>query len=91
MAFGKKIMPSFTRESLNERSKFKPKAWSHQDDLKALIGKRVKLTRVAYTGTTYDYGKLVAADQFTLKLQAPTGHVCVYFKSAFISFEEDFS
>lgn len=65
----------------------KPKRWSHQDDLDALIGKRVVV--VAIEGG-HSFGVLLAADQFTLKLDLEgqslvTSHYVV-FKSALSSF-----
>lgn len=44
----------------------KPKAWSHQDDLKALVGKQVRL--IVANREHAVIGKLVQADQFTLKV-----------------------
>jgi hypothetical protein len=58
----------------------KPKRWSHQDDLTALIGKTIVCGRS--DGMSLE-GVLVEADQFTLKIQTPEFALPVLvFKSA---------
>lgn len=74
----------FSVENRSDRRPIKPAAWNHQNDLKELVGKRVRL---ALLNGQVPEGTLVAADQFTLKLSIG-GRVTVYFKSATISFGE---
>ena len=60
--------------------KSKPKAWSHQDELKAGRGKKITLTHVS--GETV-VGKLLEADQFTIKVLHVVGNgqsALTYFK-----------
>jgi len=66
----------------------KPRAWSHQDDLKAWKGERVSLHFAdSRPGVV---GKLVEADQFTIKIVSETlgAREEVYFKSALRSFHK---
>ncbi|WLR91026.1 hypothetical protein [Shinella zoogloeoides] len=66
----------------------RPKSWSHQDDLTAAIGKKIRLMRAPMPNIE---GKVLAADQFTVKVevQSPSGALSavVVFKSALTSFE----
>lgn len=64
----------------------KPRRWSHQDELQALVGKQVNLTYTAGSNFFTREGLLVAADQFTLKIRDERGDERVYFKSAMINF-----
>jgi len=62
----------------------KPQAWSHQHELASLIGKNIRIC----LGGPIIHGKLVAADQFTLKVVDLYDEATVYFKSAIVSFKE---
>jgi hypothetical protein len=70
----------------NERTKFKPKAWSHQDELKQAVGKTVKLYHLAEDGTAYSAGELVSADAFTLRVRHQQS-VLTYFKHGIVAYE----
>lgn len=61
----------------------KPKKWSHQDDLEAAIGKRV---RVGSGAGNLAEATLLAADAFTLKLQFEDGLLTV-FKHSITAYE----
>ena len=61
-----------------------PAVWSHQHDLKAAIGKEVF---VQLSGDNFLVGKLLEADQFTLKLEDIGKGVIVVFKSAVAYFK----
>lgn len=65
----------------------KPKRWSHQDELTAAVGKKVRLV----SNNMVETGELVAADQFTIKVKYDNGtgdlRFVVVFKSALTSFE----
>lgn len=64
----------------------KPKAWSHQDDLKDAVGKTVALL---FSDGTVKAGPLVAADQFTLKVRIVVTDgqsVMTFFKSALVAY-----
>ena len=67
----------------------KPKRWSHQDDLDALVGKRIGIIT---TGEGHEIGRLVAADQFALKLaiegQSSLTSPTIVFKHAIRCFAE---
>jgi hypothetical protein len=74
------------------RQKAKPgRSWSHQNDLSHAIGKKVRIEIVAGSDVKTREGRLLAADQFTLKLELTGGNragdVVIYFKSALMSFE----
>lgn len=64
-----------------------PKPWSHQGDLAALKGKKITLCfdaeRTLLGSVT---GKLIDADQFTVKLDIGASTPVVYFKSAMTAF-----
>lgn len=63
----------------------KPKTWSHQDDLQAAIGKKIRIKLIG-EGNPIE-GTLVAADQFSLKLsQHDSAFFSVYYKSSLTSF-----
>lgn len=53
-------------ERANERRPNRPKPWSHQDELKALRGKRVCITFLDDDAEVYD---LLEADPFALRLR----------------------
>jgi hypothetical protein len=62
--------------------------WSHQDDLTAAIGKKVSAFT---TGNLIVDGRLLAADQFTVKIDYvdPTDEISgqtVFFKHAIVGF-----
>lgn len=62
----------------------KPKAWTHQDDLKSLKGKEVALFILGCPEIT---GLLLEADQFTIKiLETNSKSVVTYFKHTLTSF-----
>lgn len=58
--------PNFKTERAGERKPFKPKPWSHQNELVAAKGKRVEIFFSQYDGLA---GVLIDADQFTLKIE----------------------
>lgn len=66
-----------------KRRPYKPRPWSHQDDLIDMIGKTVTLLVVERGWIS---GKLIAADQFTLKIDAGEKSAVTYFKSALLCF-----
>lgn len=70
---------TITVERKGERRPFKPKAWTHMDELKTLIGKRVVIVGHNAEDTR---GTLVAADQFTLLLSTPHTSNLIVFKGA---------
>lgn len=76
--------PHFKRENSNDRTKFKPKAWTHQDQLKSLIGKKIS---IVYRDDAVFTGTLLNADQFTIQIQGPETVITV-FKSALTCFTE---
>jgi len=66
--------------TLKQAQPKKPAAWNHQQDLTAGIGKTVAVSILDVGPVT---GRLVAADQFTLKIENPeTGEPFIVFKSA---------
>ena len=81
---------SFIVENKEQRRPFKPKPWTHQDDLKAMIGKKITLVFFSGEARRQRDGVLEAADQFTLKLSGVDGNKSTqtYFKHALFSFEE---
>ena len=70
----------------NDRNKFKPKPWSHQQDLAALRGKKIRFQMEL---GEYE-GVLVEADQFAIKVRIDGAAVEdreeVFFKHAIFSF-----
>lgn len=79
-----RVFPSNDKQRPRKPILSKPKAWSHQDDLKALKGQRVALTLV--NGNIFA-GVLLDADQFTIKLLADdTQSVVTYYKHILASF-----
>lgn len=79
-----RIQQDFAKRRQNGRP-IKPKAWSHQDDLKALVGQAIKIQLPS--GATM-IGKLESADAYTLKLSFPQQDqsALTYFKSALLAF-----
>lgn len=69
--------PTFTSDRL--RKPLKPRAWNHQQELRELTDKMV--TVEFRTGATLT-GKLLAADQFTLKIEFSPGKASTVFKHA---------
>lgn len=59
--------PTFKRERAGDRKPFKPKPWSHQDDLRALKGKTIDI--VFLGGREAIKGTLLDSDQFALKVE----------------------
>lgn len=53
----------------------KPKRWSHQDDLDGAIGRTLRVQNKI--GQLAD-AKLIAADQFTLKLEFDDGTLTIF-------------
>lgn len=69
------------------RQPFKAKAWSHQDDLKAAIGKDIAISFSAEDKERY---RLLGADQFTLKVGDPSGvnkSALTFFKGNLLGYE----
>jgi hypothetical protein len=62
--FPRSQMP-FKTERAGDRKPFKPKRWSHQQDLEKLKGKKVDLV---YPNGEWVRGVLLEADQFTLRV-----------------------
>lgn len=82
-----KVYPSNDKPRPRKPLLSKPKQWSHQDDLRALKGKRVALTLV--NGNIFS-GVLLEADQFTIKLLADdTKSVVTYYKHILASFSAE--
>ena len=54
-------------ENKNKRRPYKPKAWSHHDELKAMIGKQI----VIVSSGVETEAKLLETDSFTIKVQIP--------------------
>lgn len=65
------------------RQPMKPKAWNHQDELKASAGRDVTLFLL--DGTTRR-AKLVAADQFTIKAALTGQSALTYFKGNLLGY-----
>jgi hypothetical protein len=66
------------------RQPMKPRAWSHQDDLKAGIGRQIT---VMFAGGGNRTGKLIAADQFTIKLAGNGQSALTYCKGNLLGYE----
>ena len=65
---------------------FKVKAWSHQDELKSLIGKRITLV---YTNDVEVTAELLSADAFTLRVRIDkTGVTSTIFKHYLAAYSE---
>jgi hypothetical protein len=58
--------PNFKTERAGDRKPYKPKPWSHQNDLAAAKGKQIDVFFGAADGMR---GVLLEADQFSLKLE----------------------
>lgn len=69
----------FGRPELSKKTLGLPKAWSHQDDLKAMIGKPIVIIQGAVVTV---YPKLLAADAFTLKCEDNNKSALTLFKHA---------
>lgn len=68
------------------KQKSRQKRWSHQDELEALKGKRLRITTA---DGHFFFGTLVEADQFTIKVDRTDGlKPVVVFKSGLTSFQE---
>ncbi|UIN38308.1 hypothetical protein [Methylobacterium oryzae] len=65
------------------RQPMKPRAWNHQDELKAGVGRDVTLALL--DGTTRR-GKLVAADQFTIKAAIGNQSALTFFKGNLLGY-----
>jgi len=79
----------FALEKKGERKPFRPRAWSHQDDLKHMRGKTIKITMPGSAGDRCVTGTLMESDQFTLKIQRQNDQaILTYFKSHLIAFQE---
>jgi hypothetical protein len=65
------------------RQPMKPRAWNHQDELKAGAGRDVTLFLL--DGTT-GRAKLVAADQFTIKVWFVDHSSLTYFKGNLLGY-----
>lgn len=76
---------SFSVERKSERRPFKPKAWSHQDELKAAVGKVVVLRLVDQADPVI--GTLMAADAFALSIRVGNSQSTrTYYKHALVSY-----
>ena len=64
------------------RQPMKPKAWNHQDELKAAVGREITL----FFGDTSRRGKLLGADQFTIKVSFNYQSAMTYFKGNLASY-----
>jgi hypothetical protein len=66
----------------------KEKPWSHQDDLKALIGKNIAIEFISLRGQ-FDTYFLVAADAYAVKIVNPKDKsVLTYFKHQIAGYKE---
>jgi len=74
---------TFTVERKSDRKTYKPKAWSHQDDLKYMKGRTVDIYLTQGAVIT---GLLLDSDQFTLKIEHKDKSVMTYFKSGLVAF-----
>jgi hypothetical protein len=79
-------------EKKNERKPYKVKPWSHQDELKSLVGRPVRLySAVPDFNRPVHEGVLVQTDAYTLKLERLVEgrkSVVTYFKSGLAGYEE---
>ena len=75
-------------EPAKKPKKFKPKRWSHQDELTALKGTKITVCFTRLIGTSsYTQGVLLEADQFTLKIdRGPYNSPEIVFKHTIHSF-----
>lgn len=64
------------------RQPMKPRAWNHQDELKAAIGRQITL----YLDGPARSGRLVAADQFTIKVAHQSQSSLTYFKGNLLGY-----
>lgn len=64
------------------RQPYKPKAWNHQDELKAALGREIT---VHFDGRSHT-GTLVAADQFTIKVSRNDQSALTYFKGNLLGY-----
>lgn len=67
--------PNSSRPTLRRPHKSRP--WSHQDELKGLIGKQIRM--ISNNGGTLT-GTLLAADAFTIKIGIDDKSAFTYFK-----------
>jgi hypothetical protein len=65
------------------RQPMKPRAWNHQDDLKAAVGRQITV----HFGATTRTGTLIAADQFTIKVAQESQSALTYFKGNLTGYE----
>ncbi|KAA5603489.1 hypothetical protein F1188_19640 [Roseospira marina] len=67
----------------------RPKAWTHQGELKELIGQKVEIELAVGGDLRQRVGFLLAADPYTIKLRLSgnrTGEVRTFFKSALLDY-----
>jgi len=74
----RKPYPVVERKGERRPIKVRPKKWSHQHDLDALVGKKI---RIQFRNGDVETGELVAADQYALKLACSDQSAMTYFKS----------
>lgn len=74
---------SNSKSQSRKSTKHKPKAWSHQDDLKHRVGKDITLLLTDNSDCTV---RLLGADQFTLHVERKNGERGVIFKHALIGY-----
>lgn len=67
-----------------QRRPYKPKAWSHQDDLKDAVGKHIE---IQLNSGPLLAGRLVAADAYTIKLKRASSSLVTINKSALTYYE----
>jgi hypothetical protein len=76
------------RSYSDARKPYRPKPWSHQNELKSLIGETIV---VMYPDGTRLTGDLLNADQFTLQVRVRSEEGCViaectFFKHAIVGY-----
>lgn len=78
---------TFDKRPQKSPKPFKPKAWTHQDDLRAQCGKGIFIRFMNGVGIE---GTLISADQFTLKIMVNSSKsVVTYFKHAVESYIQE--
>jgi hypothetical protein len=75
----------FCKKYKKESSHFKPKRWSHQDELANAKDKRIVIYNTIDHG--YDEYKLIDADQFTLKVLLSDKSILTVFKHAITGYK----
>jgi hypothetical protein len=84
---GKRVFDMREAREKRERPKLKikPRKWQHQDELERCVGKAIV---VVFRDREIATGRLLAADQFTVKIDCEAGPV-TFFKHTMFSYAFD--